>query len=357
MLIAIIAILFLMNLEKAKPLEIKEPDNILFEKSAYPVFNRSINILYLDSLTLRQKIAQMIITSDRIDDKEALANLLIGGVYIDTKATKQEYIDSINNIQDNAIIPFFITTDMEGCINPFSSFQDFPAFKDIKTAKEAFSAGYEEGRLLKELGFSINFAPVVDLEDTIWKCRSFSGTPQEISEKAIAYINGLQENGIIATAKHYPGKTLDVNDPHSHLVYASLDRNDLLPFESSIKDNVSAIMISHIIVNGSADSESRPSVVSKNLVIDLKNRFSGLIITDDINMHGLTNFYSNKEQMYIDLFKAGNDIILYLNTNIKNVEYLISVVENAVKNGEISEEKIDDSVARILGAKGILVIR
>lgn len=350
LLILIVVTLVIADIEKNSPFEVDEPKNILFDKST--------NTIHLNSMTLKQKIAQMIVAYEkRVNDKNILQKMLIGAIHLGAKPTRSDFINTINNFQNDSIIPFFVTVDMEGCGNPFENFQRFPTLREIDTKEEAHQVGYNEGKLLKELGFTINFAPVVDLEDTIWNCRNFIGTSREISEKAVSYIKGLQENTIIATAKHYPGKTLSIKDPHQYVVYATIDENDLLPFEQAIKNNVSAIMISHIIVNGSVDSESKPSVVSQKLTNNLRNKFTGLIIADEIRMSGLKNYYTSIEQMYIDLFKANNDLIINLNSDVRDIYYMISVIENAVKNGEISEDRIDNSVIRILGAKGINVVK
>jgi len=119
---------------------------------------------------------------------------------------------------------------------------------------------------------------------------------------------------------------------------------------------VSAIMISHKIVTGFVDSESKPSVVSEKLVRDLRNNFSGLIITDEIGMGGLKKYYSDVNKMYVDLFRADNDIILDFDRDPANLYKMISVVEDSVKRGEISEDRIDRSVERIFKAKGISVV-
>ncbi len=348
-MVTIICGLLFLNISRMKPLHVKEPNNIRFDKST--------NTLYLNSLTLKQKIAQMIITYGKEENADELRRMLIGGVHLGAKLTKDYFISTIDKFQNDSIIPFFVTIDLEGCGNPFENFKKFPSLREIKTEEAAYKVGEEEGKLLKELGFSINFAPVVDLQDTIWNCRNFVGTPEEISKKSAAYITGLQENGIIATSKHYPGKTLIIKDPHKYLVYASIDNKDLLPFENSIRNNVSAIMISHLIVNGSVDSKGKPSVVSESLVSDLRNKFAGLIITDGISMLGLKNYYNDINQMYIDLFKADNDLILNFDTDTKSLYNMISMIEAAVKNGVISEERINDSVVRILNAKGINVNR
>ena len=330
-------------------LKAEEPSNILYDSST--------NTLYLDSLTLKQKIAQMIVAYEN-EDKKVLQDMFIGGIHLKTKANKSEYIETINGLQNGAIIPFFFTVDLEGCSNPFENFQIFSDARDIKNKEEAYQLGYEHGKLLKEMGFGINFAPVVDLEDNIWNCRNFNGNPDEISEKADSYIDGLQANGIIATAKHYPGKTLIVRDPHKYLVYATIEERDMLPFDKAIGDNVSAIMISHLIVNGSLDSQLKPSVTSQDLVDSLKAKFKGLIVTDEINMVGLKNYYGDDiDRMFVDVFKANNDLILDFDRDPKQINRMISVVEKAVRNNDISKERIDHSVVKILNAKGINVKR
>ena len=347
-LFVLVIVLVILNL-KVESVEMESMNNIIYD--------RTKNVINLSSLTLRQKIAQMIITYGKEENREALQRLNIGGIHLGAKKSRSEFIETIEYFQDGTVIPFFITVDLEGCLNPFENFQSFPSLREIETKEEAYEVGREEGKLLKELGFTINFAPVVDLEDTIWNCRNFLGSPEEVSEKAVYYIKGLQSQGILATAKHYPGKTLTVGDPHVQIVRANISYEDLLPFKKSIENNVSLIMVDHVIAEGAVSSESKPSVVSKNVIEGIRKNFTGLIVTDEIRMGGLKNYYSRVEDMYIDLFKAGSDLILFFDTRVDNLQYLISVIEEAVKDGIISEERIDNSVTRILRMKGIKVVR
>ena len=140
------------------------------------------------------------------------------------------------------------------------------------------------------------------------------------------------------------------------ITYANIEEDDLVPFRETIKNGVKGVMISHIIVDGAVDSEAKPSVVSEKLVNGLRHQFDGLIITDEIRMLGLRDYYSSIDNMYIDLFKSNNDLILNFDTNPENIYNMIIVVENAVNRGEIDEKRIDRSVVRILKAKGINVI-
>lgn len=115
-------------------------------------------------------------------------------------------------------------------------------------------------------------------------------------------------------------------------------------------------MTSHQIAEGEVSSNGKPATVSRKLVRDLRENFSGLIVTDAISMNGLTNFYDNQSRMYIDLYKAGNDLILNLRDNYSELNEMIQTVEAAVKEGEIDEDTIDSSVIRILNFKGYNVL-
>jgi beta-glucosidase-like glycosyl hydrolase len=208
---------------------------------------------------------------------------------------------------------------------------------------------------LKSLGFTLNFAPVVDLDDQIWKCRSFPGDERQVSELAEAYISGLQREGILATAKHYPGKTLVVKDPHKHLVVAIIHEEDIYPYQYLVeKDAIDLVMVSHLITTGAVNSEGIPSVASLPVMENLKNNFDGLVISDEIQMMGVKGFYETLDEMYVAVFKAGNDIILNFDEDPMEIYRMILTIKEAVENGEISEERIDDSVKKILTAKGFV---
>jgi len=331
---------------------VEEPNNILFDSET--------NTLDLSSLTLKQKLAQMVITYGKESNAEIYQNMLIGGVFIDARPSKSSFKRSIQKFKDKAVVPFFITLDLEGCLNPLENFYNHPALKDISTQMDAHVIGAETGYILKELGFNLNFAPVVDLEDKIMGCRSFIGTPEEIASKASSYISGLQEQGIMAVAKHYPGKTLDSYDSHQTVVQAVISADDLVPFREAMSKGVSAVMVSHLIVSGEVDSSAKPSVISGELIKRIKQEFSGLIITDEIGMLGLVSYYPPHPEVYTqlftDLFSAGNDLILNFDRSPERINGMIEIVERAVREGKISEERIDNSVRKILTAKGIRVV-
>lgn len=312
--------------------------------------------IQLRSMTLEQKIAQMIIVQGSAENMAAWKNLMPGGVHMFGRKSEHVFRNTILDFQYNQSIPFFVTLDLEGCVNPFSYYRNFTPAVAIENVGQAFSKGFEEGKYLRQVGFSINFAPVVDLQDDIWRCRSFPGDEQHVSELAESYLLGLQTQGVIGTIKHYPGKTLIIKDPHKFIVAANIDDKDLYPYQYLLgKKDAQAVMVSHIIASGAVDSDGVPAVVSEKIIGELKNNFEGLIISDEINMLGLKDYYPNLDDMYVAVFKAGNDIILNFNKDPNEIYRMILVIKKAVEDEVISEEQIDASVTKILKAKGFMV--
>ena len=314
------------------------------------------NTIILDDLTLEQKIAQMVIVAGVEHNREAFQRLQVGGIHLFALASEQSYQERIESYQEGMNIPFFVTVDLEGCLNPFAAFRSSEPVSKVTTPGEAFQKGRDDGRFLANLGFGINYAPVVDLGDAIWQCRSFPGNSTVTAELAQSYILGLQNEGVIATAKHYPGKTLVIRDPHKNLVEATIDDVDVYPYEFLFsKGDVNAVMVSHVISSGAINSHGIPAVVDPTVIEGIRKQFDGLIISDEINMLGLRNYYGSTEEMYLAVFAAGNDLILSFNEDPQEIYHMIRVVARAVDSGEISEEKIDESVRKILEAKGFRV--
>jgi beta-N-acetylhexosaminidase len=315
-------------------------------------------VIDLDDLTLEQKIAQMVVTLGVRYYSDAYKKMQIGGVHLHAMESNELFEKTIKSFQDEMTIPFMITVDLEGCVNPFAHFKEFGAVSEIDTLGAAFEKGKLEGKYLREMGVTVDFAPVVDLDDDIWKCRSFPGDEKMVSELANAYILGMQDEGILATAKHYPGKTLVIKDPHKYLAAAEITEEDLYPYKALVeKGTVKAIMVSHLITFGEVNSEGKPSVASQKIIEGLREDigFKGLIVTDEINMQGMRKFYDTVEEMYVEVFKAGADVVLNFNEDPNELYHMISVVKEAVSDREISRERIDASVRRILEFKGLKV--
>ena len=193
------------------------------------------NVIDLDDLTLEQKIAQMVVVLGVQYYSTPLKKMQLGGIHLHAMKGIPQFKDVVETFQEGMEIPFFVTVDLEGCVNPFSSFMEFQLANEVESIGDSFQKGKSEGKFLSELGATINFAPVVDLEDQIWNCRSFKGDKEKVSELANAYVLGLQDEGIIATAKHYPGKTLVIKDPHKFLAAAEITEDDLYPYDFLIE--------------------------------------------------------------------------------------------------------------------------
>lgn len=348
-LLVFISVLSIVHLNKSfVGMEILD---FMLESKDFDVRDDMIN---LNSLTLRQKIGQMIFSVAKKENRDLLQKMNIGGIYFGERRSEREYIEEIGYFQKNMEIPFFIGSDLEGCWNPFSAFKNFTIFKDIRDEDEAYKLGIEHGKELRKLGFNINFAPVVDIEDKIWDCRSFK---KDVGRKGVYYIRGLQYQGVIATAKHYPGKTLVGRDPHSYVEFALIEEEDLMPFKLAVENGVNAIMINHLITKGEVDSMFEPSVTSDNVIFDLKKDFNGLVLSDEVNMMGLKDFYGDERRMYIELVNAGNDVLLDFNSDPWHIYRVIGIIESSVKNGEIREEVINEAVSKLLRMKGFKVKR
>ncbi len=343
-LLSIVILLSLLNLAKAKGYFIPEQPGIR-------IVNGTVE---LDSLTLEQKIAQMIIVAGYSTHLEPWRKMQLGGIHLFALQNEDIFRETIQEYQYNMTLPFFVTVDLEGCVSPFAAFQYFPFASRISTPQKAFAKGQLEGKYLQSLGVTLNFAPVVDLDDSIWNCRTFPGTAEQVTVIAREYIKGLQQEGILGTAKHYPGKTLIVRDPHKYVVAANIEAKDVYPY-SRLSADVSSIMVSHIITSGAVDSRGIPAVASAEVIGELKKNFTGLVISDEINMLGLKGYYATLDEMYLAVFKAGNDIVLNFNKDPNEIYRMIQLVTQAVERGEISEEQIDASVRKILKAKGLKV--
>ncbi len=344
----IVLILGSVNIAKAQ-------GKFLLETGTIPIYDNKID---LDDLSVEQKIGQMIIVAGQNYREDAWRKLGVGGIHMYARSSADAFKSDILSFQKDMAVPYFVSADLEGCLNPLGAFYQSTSAASIYSPGSAFEKGVDDGRALASLGFTFNFAPVVDLEDSIWGCRTFPGTVSDQVVLAQSYILGLQNEGIIATAKHYPGKALAVSDPHKFMVSVNIEDEDIQPYFFLFqKGDVQAVMVTHVISKGVVNSHGVPSVVDPEVISEIRSQFDGLIVTDEIMMLGLRNFYPSTQEMYVAVFKAGSDVVLNFNEDPYEIEHMISTVSSAVRSGEISISRIDASVARILRAKGFDVIQ
>lgn len=279
-----------------------------------------------------------------------MINLGIGGIYLFNQKTEENYLSLISEYQNDSKIKLFVSADLEGRWNPFSNFYNSSEFSEIITKEEAYNLGLEHGKILKRIDFNLNFAPVAEFSDEVYGGRVFTGTQEEIKGKLESYIKGLQKN-VFGTCKHYPGKGM-INNLHIKRDEQLIFKEDLELFDVCFENNISAIMIGHQIVSGELNSNGKPASVSKE-VIGRLNNFSGLIISDEINMIGLKSFYLfGKKRLYRDLINSGENLILDFKLTPNSAYKLLDKLEKLVEDGKIDEDKINQSVKKILIAKG-----
>lgn len=305
--------------------------------------------------------------------KEVIENYHIGGVIyfnwtdnigmpIDT-----EQVNALSNgLQDISMdqpaeIPLFISTDQEGGIvqrvtSPGTVFPGNMALGATRSEDYAAESAGILGKELSSLGINMNYAPVVDVNmnpaNPVIGVRSFGENPDLVSQLGAAQVNAYQEENIMASAKHFPGHGDTDVDSHYGLPIINHDLEtlhevDLKPFKEAIDAGIDSIMTAHIVVPALDDS-GLPATLSEPILMDLlrdEMGFEGLIITDSLGMSGAN--VVPEDRVAVEAFKAGNDVLL----NPPNVELAYNSMLDAVENGEISEERIDESVYRILEAK------
>ena len=267
-----------------------------------------------------------------------------------------------NRYQALAKVPLFIGIDAEwGLSMRLDSTYRYPwnmtlgAVKDYHLIEQM---GKQMAEQSKRMGIHFNFAPVVDIntnpKNPIIGNRSFGEDKFNVTKAAIALTKGLQSGGVFATAKHFPGHGDTSTDSHHTLPVINFDRKridevELYPYKELIKNGLASVMVAHLSVPSLESRSGYPSSISYNIVTNiLKNelKFEGLIFTDALNMKGASNF---KQPGDIDLeaFLAGNDVLLFA----ENVPVAITKFKAAFESGNLTAERLEESVKKILKYK------
>lgn len=323
----------------------------------------------LNSLTIEDKIAQlMMIRTYSNKDKAYYDNVEktilkynIGGLcFFQGGPVRQAKLT--NKYQSIAKTPLLIGLDAEwGLGMRLDSTYDYPYQMTIGASSEdqiVYEMGAEIAKQLKMIGVHINFAPVVDINNNpanpVINKRSFGEDKESVARKGIAYMKGLQDNGIIATAKHFPGH--GDTDADSHYTLPSikhskerLDSIELYPFQQLINNGLEAVMVAHLFVPELDDTKNTPTTLSHDVVVNLLKEelnFKGLVITDALDMKGVTSYHKSGE-IEVKAFLAGNDILLLP----QNVEKAVAAMKTAVENKIITEQDIDNRCQKILENK------
>jgi beta-glucosidase-like glycosyl hydrolase len=225
----------------------------------------------------------------------------------------------------------------------------------------AYKMGLLISKECRAMGIHQNYAPVLDVntnpKNPIINVRSFSDNPELVSQMGTMMIKGLQDGNVIATGKHFPGHGDTEIDSHKDLPVLNTDMDrlneiELVPFKNAISAGVKSIMIAHLSLPVIEDNKSIPASLSEKIIRGIlinQLGYDGLIVTDALNMPGVTKHFDTK-QVALMCVKAGIDLILMP----QGEEISINTIEDAVKKGEIKEEVINNSVRKILEAKSWL---
>lgn len=371
-IIIILLILFLlvgcMNNEEKKDNKNKneEPKGETTEEKVERIIN---------DMTIDEKIGQLMIIAYRkpkMDDtlKKELEEIKPGG-FILFKENITNYDDTlkfVKEIKSTSKIPMFISTDQEGgrvqrlnaltgdiTASTIPNMQKVGNKDDVELTKELGKVMAEE---LRVFGINLDFAPDADIfsnpDNTVIGNRSFGTTAEIVSKHAIALGNSLKENGVITVYKHFPGHGDTVTDSHIDLPVVNKTKEELMelelkPFIEVINNNADIIMLAHLAIPSLNGGNNTPVTFSSVVINDfLKGElgYKGLVITDALNMKALTNYY-NEEDICPNAILAGVDMLLYPNDNLT----CFNSLKKAVEDGTISEERINESLRKILTLK------
>ena len=338
----------------------------------------------VSSMTLEEKIAQMFIvepaklggfsslTTAGSGLKNAINNRPVGGfIYfkdnLENQSQTRSMLSATNDYSKSRIgLPAFLCVDEEGGIvarianNPSFGIANVGSMKDIGRSgnnDRAYNAGSTIGSYLKNLGFSVNFAPVADVLtnslNTDVNNRVFGTNASTVSNMAALVSNGMRSKNILSTYKHFPGNGSAAGNTHEGFVYSSrtlsqLSSADLVPFRRGAQDSVPFIMVGHTAFP-QVTGNNLPSSLSYKVITDILRKdigYNGIIVSDSLQMGAIIKKYSAGDAA-INAVKAGVDMVLMPN----NFSEAYNAVLKEVKQGGISKARIDESVTRIVRTK------
>ncbi len=323
----------------------------------------------LKTMTPEQRIGQLFMVAAYSNkDKthqEAIEKLIkeqhIGGlIFFQGAPHKQATLT--NSYQAASKVPLMVSIDGEwGLAMRLDSTHKFPKQMTLGAVQDdtlIYEMGKEMAAHCKRIGIHVNLAPVADINNNalnpVINYRSFGEDKYKVTKKCLSYMNGMQDHGIIANAKHFPGHGDTDSDSHKTLPIinhdlARLDSLELYPFKQLINNGLGSMMVAHLYIPSLDDTPNQASTLSKKIVTNLLKdelHFEGLIFTDALNMKGVSKYYAPGK---VDLaaLLAGNDVLLFS----EDVPRAIVEIKKAVEEGLISQREIDTRCRKILMAK------
>ena len=338
----------------------------------------------VDSMSLEEKVAQLfLVQPEAIVDigtataagdatKQAINKTPVGGfVYFsDNLQSEQQVQDMLRNVQkyseDRIGLPAFLSVDEEGGtvarvastgrfdVTDVGDMAKIGASGDVQQARQA---GETIGSYLSELGFNLDFAPDADVltnpDNTVVKKRSFGSDPRVVSDMSLAVAQGLAQHQVYSVYKHFPGHGATVGDTHQGYAYTDktldeLKQGELIPFENAIQNNAAFIMAAHISAPR-VTGDDTPASLSKTMITDIlrgQMGYDGIVVTDAMNMGAVTEQYTSA-QAAVKALQAGADLVLMP----EDFQEAYQGVLDAVKDGTLTEQRINESVTRIVKVK------
>ncbi len=321
----------------------------------------------LQAMTLEEKIGQLFMVSatsakeDLLTVDHLIKSYHVGGV-IFFKGSPVKQIEQTNYYQSISKTPLFIAIDGEWGLN--MRLENTPNFTKqmqlgaMRNDSLVYAMGKEIGRECRRMGININFAPDVDINNNplnpIIGDRSFGEERDRVAKYSAAYMRGMQEAHVIASAKHFPGHGDVTVDSHKDLpvlykTMEQLDSLELYPFRYLCEQGVMSVMVAHINMPCLDSTPNIPATLSPIVVTDLlreKLKFNGLIFTDALNMKGVTKYFNGGDAEWLAL-RAGADVLLC----VDEVGIAYNRIISALDSNLITEKEIDAHVLRILNAK------
>ena len=351
------------NLEEEIPSteEVKPIEEIISKMS----LEEKIGQLFIINLPQDEKGQGLLLMNEEL--KEMITQYKVGGIILfkGNIETKEQTKKLIKDLQGLSTIPLFIGVDEEGGLvsrignNPELVEEPFRAAFDMGQAGD-LGAAYEEaqrmGGVLSELGFNLNFAPVADIynnpSNTVIGKRSFGTTKEQVTPMVISYAKGLLACNIQPVLKHFPGHGNTYEDSHEGLAYIQksqkeLEAEELAPFLEAVNEGIDVVMTGHLIVKDI--DATYPVTLSDKWFLYMETLFDTnkiLFITDAMNMGAVVNEYTQEEAL-MKSFLAGNDILLMP----EDITQAAEILKHAYKEGIITEERLDQSVGKILSKK------
>ncbi len=317
------------------------------------------------SLTIEERIAQLIFVRANHSGKpymqavdKYVEKYNVGGITFFAGDPLEQAIQT-NKWNVMAKTPLLISIDAEwGLGMRLKRTQKYPlqmTLGAVQNDSAIYEMGKEIGRQCTRIGIQMNFAPVVDVNSNplnpVIGMRSFGEDPESVARKSYFYMKGMQDEGVIACAKHFPGHGNTYQDSHKTLPVVKrskkeLRKTELAPFQFLIDGGVASIMVAHLSVPALDKRKNHPSTLSKKIVTKLlkeKMGFKGLIVTDALDMKGVTKYYK-KGEVALEAFKAGNDILLIPD----DIPASITSIKNELVKGKIKMEQLENSCKKVL---------